>query len=307
MAGEGKNRFGPNAWATDYPPVLLVGDLPEHLDVLRWRENVYLVGQSHSPPARLGHGLSALHLDGAGVFGGRFCTSPSDLPDDEMTREDLIRRFGGEARGAMALYAADSRTGELLLLPDQMSAAVVFVYRSPPPWPHARRVFARSPGRSEKSACPLTKSTDFFMELLASEAGGHTPSPYEEIESAPLHSYLTISARGIEMHRYPTFADLYQPDIDYREQLDLAAEEIVENAALAAAQPGTRTSHLTAGGRQPTRRCGADGRRCRFLLRLLLRRERCHPRAGHSSPHRRPHGVDNDEASRDQLRVPDRW
>lgn len=88
MAGEGKNRFGPNAWATDYPPVLLVGDLPEHLDVLRWRENVYLVGQSHSPPARLGHGLSALHLDGAGVFGGRFCTSPSDLPDDEMTRED---------------------------------------------------------------------------------------------------------------------------------------------------------------------------------------------------------------------------
>lgn len=182
----------------------------------------------------------------------------------------------------MALYAADSRTGELLLLPDQMSAAVVFVYRSPPSLAACStslRALART--LREVGVPPLTKSTDFFMELLASEAGGHTPSPYEEIESAPLHSYLTISARGIEMHRYPTFADLYQPDIDYREQLDLAAEEIVENAALAAAQPYAHQPSDRR-GRQPTRRCGADGRRCRFLLRLLLRRERCHPRAGHT-------------------------
>src|SRR5699024_4131307 len=83
-------------------------------------------------------------------------------------------------------------------------------------------------------------------ELLASEAGGHTASSYEEIDVVPMHSFVQLSRRGLHFAPYPGLSQLYDPDLDYREQLDLATEEIVENAQLSATVPGTLTSHLTA-------------------------------------------------------------
>lgn len=240
-----QNRFGPNAHATDYPPVFVIGEAPESFDPFRWHENLYIVGQSHVP-ARLGPGLAALHLDGAGVFEGRFCTAPSNLAGIDLGREQLVDRFGDTARGAMALYVTDSHRRDLLLLPDQMSAAVVYTYRGPSV--AACSTSLRALARALRAMnITLTKSPDFFLELLASEAGGHTASSYVEIDAAPLHSFMTLGRRGMTATRYSNFQELYQPDLDYQEQLAIAAEEIVENAALSATHPGTLTSHLTAG------------------------------------------------------------
>lgn len=242
---EPENRYGPNVHATDYPPVFVVGKPPAHFDSLRWSGNLYIIGQTHLPVS-LGHGTAALHLDGAGVFTGRFCTTPASFAGIGLERDALVRQFGENARGAMALYVADSRRNELLLLPDQMSAAVVFVYRGPAfsACSTSLRALART---LRGMGVSLTKSSEFFIEVLATEAGGHAPSSYEEIDAAPLHSYAIVSERGISFTKYPNFIELYQPGLDYKEQLAIAAEEIVENAALTATQSGTLTSHLTAG------------------------------------------------------------
>ena len=239
------NRYGPNAHATDYPPVFLKGTLPEHFHSLRWRDDLYIIGQSHVPRS-VGPGLAAVHLDGAGVFDGAFCTSPSGFSFRAADRSGLIHRIGAEMRGAMALYVSDEQRGELLILPDQLSAAVVFVYRGP------ELIGASTSLRALASVllaagAQLTKSTGYFVELLASEAGGHTPSSYDEIGAAPMHSYLSLGPRGIEYTRYPSFEPLFQSEIDYEEQLEKAAEEIVDNAAISATSGGPLTSHLTAG------------------------------------------------------------
>ncbi|MGO1925461.1 MAG: hypothetical protein ACTH1T_07460 [Brachybacterium tyrofermentans] len=239
------NRFGPNAFATDYPPVFLQGDLPEHFGSFRWREDLYIVGQSHVP-APLGPGLACLHIDGAGVLGGAFCTSPSELPLTVQDQTQLVQRVGADMRGAAALYVADEQRGQLLILPDQMSAAVVFTYQRP--GLRAASTSLRALASALRSVgAQLTKSTDFFVELLASESGGHTPSSYDEIDTAPLHSYLTLSSRGMTFARYPNFEPLVQSDLDYEVELRKAAEEIVENAAASAKNAGPLVSHLTAG------------------------------------------------------------
>lgn len=245
VEAEPTNQFGPNAHATDYPPVFVVGRAPEHFESFRWSGNLYIVGQKHLP-VPLGPGTAALHIDGAGVFEGRFCTTPTGFDGIDLDRDTLIRRFGDHARGAMALYVADSQRHELLLLPDQMSAAIVFVYRGPSV--SACSTSLRALARVLRGmGISLTKSSEFFVEVLATEAGGHAPSSYDEIDTAPLHAYVTVSDRGISFSRYPGFVDLYQPGMNYEEQLAIAAEEIVENAALSATQTGTLTSHLTAG------------------------------------------------------------
>lgn len=240
-----QNRFGPDAHATDYPPVFVTGRAPESFDSALWRNDLYIVNQSHFP-ASLGPGLTALHLDGAGVFEGAFRSSPADLTGIELDRTALISRFGAKARGAMALYVADARDHELLVLPDPMSAAIIFTYRSPAlsACSSSLRALARV---LRAMGVALTKSAHFFVELLASEAGGYTASSYEEIDVAPMHSYVQLSAREMQFVPYPAHEPLYQPDVDYQELLSLAVEEIVENAALSATVPGTLTSHLTAG------------------------------------------------------------
>lgn len=239
------NRYGPNAHATDYPPVFLKGDLPEHFSSLRWRDDLYIVGQSHLPKP-VGPGLAALHLDGAGVFDGSFCTSPTDFSVHTADRADLIRRIGTEMRGAMALYVTDEQRRELLILPDQLSAAIVFVYRGPGLIGASTSLRALA-SVLRAAGAQLTKSAGYFVELLASEAGGHTPSSYDEIGAVPMDSYLSLSARGVEYTRYPTFEPLFQSGINYEEQLRKAADEIVENAAISGTSSGPLTSHLTAG------------------------------------------------------------
>src|SRR5699024_5321660 len=158
----------------------------------------------------------------------------------------LVQRVGARMRGAAALYVADERRGELLLLPDQMSAAIVFTYQS------ARIRAASTSLRALASVLrsigvQLTKSEDFFVELLASESGGHTPPSYDEIDTAPLHSYLSLTSQGMTFTRFNHFEPLVQPDLDYKVELRRAADEIVENAAVSATSEGPLLTHLTAG------------------------------------------------------------
>lgn len=239
------NRYGPNAHATDYPPVFMRGGLPEAFGPFRWRGDLFIVGQSHLP-SLVGPGITVLHLDGAAVFEGAFCTSPSDFTFLCEDQPQLIDRVSAQMRGAAALYAADERSEELLILPDQLSAALVFTYSG-----HGLQAASsslRSLVRALRAAgVSLTKSSGFFLELLASEAGGFTPSPYDEIEAVPLHSYLSLTNTGMSTHPYRTMPPLAVPGLDYEEQLHLAAEEITANASAAATMPGTLTSHLTAG------------------------------------------------------------
>lgn len=194
----------------------------------------------------MGPGLTVLHLDGAAVFEGTFCTFPTEFTFRCENQPQLIDRIGDQLRGAAALYAADERSEELLILPDQLSAALVFTYSG-----HGLQAASsslRSLARALRAAgVSLTKSRDFFLELLASEAGGFTQSPYDEIETVPLHSYVALTSNGMSTRPYPNVTPLVVPEVDYEEQLHLAAEEITANASAAATMSGTLTSHLTAG------------------------------------------------------------
>ena len=239
------NRYGPNAHATDYPPVFLRGQLPEAFGSFRWRDDLYIVGQSHVP-SFVGPGMTVLHVDGAGVFDGRFCTVPADFTLRCEDQANLVERLSKELRGAAALYVADERAGELLILPDQLSAALLFTYSGP--HLQAASTSMRALVRTLRATgVSLTRSCDFFVELLASEAGGYTQSSYDEIQAAPLHSHLAFGAKGMSYRSYSGVAPLSQPGISYKEQLHRAAEEITENASVAATMSGTLTTHLTAG------------------------------------------------------------
>lgn len=239
------NRYGPNANATDYPPVFLRGELPETFGTFRWRDNLYIVGQSHLP-SLVGPGMTVLHVDGAGVFEGTFCAAPTDFAMQCEAQSQLVERVSKEMRGAIALYVADEGSAELLILPDQLSAALLFTYEGP--HVQAASTSLRALVRTLRAlGVSLTKSSDFFVELLASESGGYTPSSYEEIKAAPLHSYLALGHSGMSYRRYSSVEPLVQPGLDYEEQLHRATEEIIANASAAATTSGTLTSHLTAG------------------------------------------------------------
>lgn len=241
------NRYGPDAHATDYPPVFLKGKLPEPFSTFRWREDLYIIGQSHVP-SLVGPGITVLHVDGAAVFDGTFCTVPTDFTIRCEDQSQLIDRLSTKMRGAAALYVADEHATELLILPDQLSAALLFTYSDSRI--QAASTSLRALVRTLRAVgASLTKSQDFFVELLASDAGGYTPSSYEEIETAPQHSYVVFGPSDMSYRSYASASatPLVETGLDYEEHLHLAAEEITENAAAAATMPGTLTAHLTAG------------------------------------------------------------
>jgi hypothetical protein len=127
-----------------------------------------------------------------------------------------------------------------------MSAAIVFTYKGR--GLSAASTSLRALASTLKAAgVTLTKSSDFLVQLIAAESGGHTPSSYNEISSAPLHTYVNLDTNGINETRYTSVAPLYQPELDYDEQLRIAAKEIAENAELAAKVSGSHIAHLTAG------------------------------------------------------------
>ena len=300
-----QNRFGPDAHATDYPPVFVTGRAPESFDSALWRNDLYIVNQSHFP-ASLGPGLTALHLDGAGVFEGAFRSSPADLTGIELDRTALISRFGAKARGAMALYVADARDHEL----SRSSRSDERGHHLHVPQPDALRVLLKPSGPGQS-------------------APRHGSHPDEE------RSFLRRAAgiRGRWIHRLELRGDRRGADAFLRPaqrpgnavrpvpgaRASLPARRRLPGAPLArrrgdrgergAQRDRPGNTHVPPDGRRgqsPRRRRAPCGGR-RRQVRLLLRGERRDPGAGRGSTYSRAHGVDDDETPRSQRRLFDPW
>lgn len=235
--------YFPNEPLQGSAPTMGIAPLPTWSPCPRIHIAAPQLNSLHLPaPRATPDGTFAIALDGVFASHSRLYTNARDLTDHSISESDLT-----SMRGAFALYAVNPAERKAFVYPDLFSQAIIYYYTSD-------TISAYSSSLRSLAATlallgvTLSKSTVFFSELLGSDAGGFSDSPFREIRTVPFGSYVEISSEHAPRIRsYTSLASLLADDRPYESRLADAASEILDNARAAHEYDAQTVVHLTAG------------------------------------------------------------
>lgn len=199
-------------------------------------------------PATEPRNSELIFVDGTGVYRGALYS--------ESNKEEFLNRrvhnldvedFGRYARGAFALYLCNSVSKECVIAPDPLGGAIVYIYGNSR-FGAASTCLVDLVDFLKLHGVHLTKSSDYFLELVASESGGlGADTSYEQIRVLPLFSYVKVSEGIFHECTYRTASDFFYSDCSSAELFEETVEDIKLAAKTYASHGPKRICHLTAG------------------------------------------------------------
>lgn len=234
----------PQSRSRQEPPVLIRSRKRIYsLGTRRLAKNLYVVGDDILSWHTTGK-ITVMHVDGIGILDASPVSRPADL---SATFMDDPHGAMARVRGDLAVYLYDARSESVLILPDPLGGALVYVY-------HSNDIQVTSTSltalvRAVKHlVLKLTKSAMWFSELLITESGGFSAgSSYDEISTIRPFSYLTLSRKGVTERAYPSAQGFFSERPHYDDSLDLIENQMRESAVGFSELSGARTAHLSAG------------------------------------------------------------
>lgn len=228
-------------------PVIVSSDRRIYeLDQYKIANNLYAVNVSLGPT---GTNLSVLGVDGFGAIGDDPISSSFDMQKfvGSWPRNEFVGNWSQHVRGAVALYYFEPISRSVVILPDPLGSAILYKYSK-------GGIRAASTDLSElvytlhSIGIQPKKSLGFAMELVVSTNGGLNESSYENIDAAPILSYLRINSESIKTESYNNNIISYQHELDYDSIIQAAATGIAETVSAAnKVQSETKICHLTGG------------------------------------------------------------
>ena len=194
------------------------------------------------------HAHGTVSLDGAAVVDGRLVRSAADLLAtwDGQDPAVFAQWWGARARQSACAYLWHPPTGRLVVLPDPVGGATVFVHETP-----GLTVLSSDYGALIATLTDLgirpAKDLMYQVERTVLGSSGLWQTSYEGGRRVPTFTHLVVDRGGLREVRYDAAPSLTEP-ISYFDGLSAVRTDVLESVeAIAAAPTVERIAHLTGG------------------------------------------------------------